>query len=250
MAAADAAAQATDPVGAVTPRPLVIVGAGEHARVVTDAARAATGAWDLVGCTEADRPAGPGPSAGATAEPATGPAARPALPSLGTDAAYAARLAALAPEARPWLVLGFGGHPDGRRRAVAAYGNAARWASVVHPAAWVSPGARIEDGAVVLAGAVVNTGAVVGAHAIVNTGAIVEHDVRVGAYTHVAPGVVIGGGTRIGEGATIGLGAAVRDHVSVGPGAVVAMGAVVVADVPAAAVVLGVPARPRGARRA
>ena len=245
MGAADAAAQAADPVGAVTPRPLVIVGAGEHARVVTDAARAATGAWDLVGCTEADPPGTPGPSSEGAADTRPG-----GLPSLGTDAAYAARLAALAPEARPWLVLGFGGHPDGRRRAVAAYGTAARWASVVHPAAWVSPGARVEDGAVVLAGAVVNTGAVVGAHAIVNTGAIVEHDVRVGAYTHVAPGVVIGGGTRIGEGATIGLGAAVRDHVSVGPGAVVAMGAVVVADVPAAAVVLGVPARPRGARRA
>ena len=96
-------------------------------------------------------------------------------------------------------MVGFGAPPEARRRVVEAMGPDARWAVVIHPAAWVSPSARLEPGAVVLAGSVVNAGAVVGSHAIVNSGVTVEHDVRVGAFSHLAPGAVVGGGTAIGD---------------------------------------------------
>jgi sugar O-acyltransferase (sialic acid O-acetyltransferase NeuD family) len=207
-------------------RQIVIVGAGEHARVVAEAA-AASG-WEPIGCTvraqEAGRPVPDG------------------MTILGTDEEFAARLAALAPADRPAMVLGFGSPATARRRAVLRLGPAATWAVVVHPAAWVSPSAALEPGAVVLAGAIVNTGAAIGEHAIVNSGAIVEHDVRVGAHAHVAPGAAIGGGATIGEDAFVGLNAAVRDHIAVGAGATVGMGAAAVVDVPAGAVVVGVPA--------
>jgi acetyltransferase EpsM len=54
---------------------------------------------------------------------------------------------------------------------------------------------------------------------------------------------VVGGGTKIGDHAYVGLGARVRDHVTIGARALVAMGAVVISNVDADAVVLGVPAR-------
>lgn len=215
-------------------RRLVIVGDGEHATVVADAARAA--GWETIGCTRPD-----GAAEGADG----GRSAAAGLASLGSDAMHAAAMAGTPPGERPWLVLGFGGPPAARRRAVSTFGPGATWATVVHPAAWVSPSATLAPGAVVLAGAVVNTGASVGAHAIVNSGAIVEHDVHVGDHVHVAPGVAVGGATRIGDDAIIGLGASVRDHVEIGAGSTIAMGAVVVADVPAGSVVLGVPARQR-----
>ncbi len=218
MATAPAPPQAADPRAGVTARPLVILGAGEHARVVAEAANADPSAWRVV-----------------------------ELVDQGTDAALRARLDAAGPGDGPWLVLGFGGPAAARRRTVDAMGPDARWAVIVHPAAWVSPSARLEPGAVVLAGSVVNAGAVVGSHAIVNSRVIVEHDVRVGAFSHLAPGAIVGGGTAIGDDTTIGLGAAVRDHISIGSRATVAMGAVVVADVPDDATVLGVPARPRRA---
>lgn len=207
--------------------PLVIAGAGEHGRVVAEAAVAA--GWEPVGWC------GPAPDD----RPGTGTG----LPWLGTDADLAARLGAASPGERPSLVLGFGGPPATRRAVVERIGVAASWAAVVHPAAWISPSARLGQGAVVLAGAIVNSGASVGDHAIVNSGAIVEHDVEVGDHAHVAPGATIGGGARIGAGAFVGLNASVRDHVSVGARAIVAMGAVVVADVPEGATVTGVPAR-------
>jgi sugar O-acyltransferase (sialic acid O-acetyltransferase NeuD family) len=218
MATAPAPAQAPDPRAGVTARPLVILGAGEHARVVAEAAAADPDAWRVV-----------------------------ELVDQGTDAALRDRLDAAGRADGPWLVVGFGGPPAARRRVVEAMGADARWAVVVHPAAWVSPSARVEAGAVVLAGSVVNAGAIVGRHAIVNSRVVVEHDVRVGAFSHLAPGAIVGGGTAIGDDTTIGLGAAIRDHIGVGSRATVAMGAVVVADVPDDATVLGVPARPRPA---
>jgi acetyltransferase EpsM len=216
MATAEAPAQAADPRAGVTAKPLAILGAGEHARVVAEAAAADD--WGPIEVVEADG-----------------------------EAALVEALARTPANERPAVVLGFGGPPDARRRAAEAMGGEASWATIVHPAAWVSPSARLEAGSVILAGAVVNAGATIGEHAIVNSRVVVEHDVRVGAFAHLAPGVTVGGGTTIGEATTVGLGAAVRDHVAIGAGATVGMGAVVVADVADGATVIGVPARPRSA---
>ena len=206
--------------------PVILLGAGEHARVVADAALA-SGAWQLAGfAAPHDEPGGVGGSRW-----------------LGDDAAVRTLLERTPEGDRPSLVLAFGAPAAARRATVDRFPDVA-WAAIVHPAAWVSPAASVEPGAVILAGAVVNSGARVGAHAIVNSGSVVEHDVVVGAFAHVAPGAVLGGGASVGDDAHIGLGAAVRDHVAIGRGALVGMGAVVVADVPEATVVMGNPARP------
>jgi acetyltransferase EpsM len=238
MATADPPAQAADPdrsaapARAVTGRPLVIVGGGEHAVVVVEAARSRLGAWDIVGFSDRTR--------------ASRLAARePAIEDLGDDAALAARLARDPDGAAPALVLGVGGgtRPGDRAAILNAFGPGTDWATIVHATASVSPSARLGAGTVVGAGAIVQAGAVAGRHVIVNTAAIVEHDVVLGDFTHVGPGAAIGGGTRIGAGVFVGLGARVRDHITVGDGATIGMGAVVVADVAAGRTVVGVPAR-------
>lgn len=122
-----------------------------------------------------------------------------------------------------------------------------RAARIVHPHAFVDPGAELSAGAQVLAGAFVNSGAVVEENALINSGAIIEHDVVVAAHSHVSPGAVVAGGVRIGEGAHIGLGARIIQGVTVGSRSVVAAGAVVIRDVPAGETVVGVPARVTGA---
>jgi acetyltransferase EpsM len=233
MATAQTAAQATDPGAGLIAAPLIVLGGGEHARVVIEAARTQPERWVVQGY------AAPTSAAGTDISD---------VPWLGDDTAVAARLADLAPDERAWLVLGFGrgeSHDALTARVAAAerFGGTARWAVVVHATAWVSPSATLEPGAVILAKAVVNAGARVGRHAIVNSGAVVEHDVQIGDGSHVAPGAVIGGGTRVGAWTFIGLGAKVRDHIEVGAGAVVGMGAVVVGSISPGEVVVGVPAR-------
>jgi len=235
MATAQTAAQAPDQGAGLSAAPLIVLGGGEHARVVIEAARTQGDRWTVQGYVAPDAAGGP----------LTGD-----VPWLGDDATLATRLDDLAPAERPWLVLGFGGGgetPGGLRARVATterFGPTARWATVIHATAWVSPTATLEPGAVVLAHAAVNAGAHVGRHVIVNSAAVVEHDVDLGHGSHVAPGAVIGGGTHIGEHAFIGLGARVRDHIEIGAGAVVGMGAVVVGSIKPGATVVGVPARP------
>jgi sugar O-acyltransferase (sialic acid O-acetyltransferase NeuD family) len=115
-------------------------------------------------------------------------------------------------------------------------------ATVVHPAAWVSPSATLGAGVFVGPRAVVHTRARIGDHAIINSGAIIEHECVVGAHAHVAPGAVLGGNVSVGPGALVGLGARVLPGVLLGDGAVVGAGAVVVRDVGNGKSVRGVPA--------
>jgi acetyltransferase EpsM len=215
---------------------LVLVGCGEHATVVADAALSREGTWRLVGYTDLV------PSAAA--------AKRAGVAFLGTDDAYLDRFV---PKDGVAFILGLAGttvSPARGKLARMYEDKGATFARITHAAAWVSPSARVEDGAVIMAGAIVNSGARIGRHAIVNSGAIVEHDVDIGAFASVSPGAVIGGGARIGEGCYIGLGASVRDHIVIGARTMVAMGAVVVGDVADDSVVMGVPARPRAPKGA
>ena len=115
--------------------------------------------------------------------------------------------------------------------------------TVIHPAAVVSPAARLGGGVSVLAGVTINAGAQLGDNVIVNTGAIVEHDCMIGDHAHVATGACLAGNVTVGAGAHVGIGAAVRQGIRIGQRAVVGAGAAVVADVPDGVVVAGVPAR-------
>ena len=208
---------------------LVVVGGGEHARVVIDAARTRADLWEISGYVDLHR----------NSETES----RFNLSYLGTDREGLA----LASSDDVRFVLGLAGlrAREARRKLATVYGEAgARWASVVHTDARVSSSARVEDGAFVNSGAIINTGAVVEPHAVINTGAVVEHDVVVGAFAQISPAAAIGGGSRVGRDAYVGLGARIRDHVEIGGGAIIGMGAVVVQTVPANEQVVGHPAKP------
>ena len=114
----------------------------------------------------------------------------------------------------------------------------------LHPAATVLGGATIEPGAAVCAGALVGVGARVRSNAIVNTAATVDHDDDIGEHATIAPGAHLAGRVVVGEGAYIGIGAAVREGIVVGSWAFVGGGAMVTRDVDAGQRVVGVPARP------
>jgi acetyltransferase EpsM len=205
---------------------LVLIGGGEHARVVGEAALAADPPFELVGFVDP--------------RPCDETARRLGVARLGDDGALAG-LGAVA------AVLGVGsvGASPVREAVVERLGRrVATWGVVVHRRAWVSPTAALGPGTVVMAGAVVQSGARIGAHCVVNSGAIVEHDVVLGDHVQLAPGATLGGGARVGRGAFVGMRAAVRDHVTVGARAVVAMGAAVIRDVPDGVRVRGVPAVP------
>jgi sugar O-acyltransferase (sialic acid O-acetyltransferase NeuD family) len=119
-----------------------------------------------------------------------------------------------------------------------------RWETIRHPSAQIAPSAALGRGCYVAANVVVEHGAVVGAHAILRAGAYVSHDVRIGEFAFVGPSATLLGRSVLGEGAHVGANAVCREKTNVGAYALIGIGAVVVGDVAAAAVVAGNPARP------
>jgi sugar O-acyltransferase (sialic acid O-acetyltransferase NeuD family) len=141
------------------------------------------------------------------------------------------------------VVVGIGNNAIRANKQVQLVNAGAAVVTIIHPAATVSPHARVGSGSVVFAKAVVNACATVGAGVIVNTGSVVEHDCEVGDFCHISPNAVLAGGVRLQEQCWVGAGASVRQLLEVGKAAVVGMGAVVTKNVAAGATVVGNPAR-------
>jgi acetyltransferase EpsM len=219
----------------VIARPLILIGGGEHAAVVADAARMQDPVRVLAGFVDPCHPSSPAAGAG--------------LPWLGGDEEGLR----LARGGRHEFVIAVGavGINPLRQRLAAGYEAAgARFATIIHPRAVISPSAIINPGSLIAANAVVNPRAEVGRHCVINTGAIVEHDVLIGDCAVLAPGAIVGGGVEVGAESFLGLGCRVRDHVRLGKKVLLAMGAVLVGDAPDGAVMKGVPARNLEVKRA
>jgi sugar O-acyltransferase (sialic acid O-acetyltransferase NeuD family) len=206
----------------------VLIGAGGHARVVLDAARAGK-RIDVVAIID-DDPAKHGtPFEGLTIEGDR--SILPALRRRGVEAIVFGVGSTVVSAARRSLFEGV--------RSIGL-----EVPPVVHPSAVISPTARIGRACVVFAGAVLNPEVELGDNVIVNTAAFLEHDVRIGAHAHVSPGARLAGGVIVGEGAHIGIGATVLRGVHIGRDVMVGAGTVVLRDLADGSRVAGVPAHP------
>lgn len=115
--------------------------------------------------------------------------------------------------------------------------------SIVHPNATVSPHAVVGSGAFIAARAVVAAGARLDAGVIVNHGSVIDHDCIVGAYSHIAPNATLAGEVRVGAHCLIGAGANVLAGLEISPDVIVGAGSVVTRGLLATGVYAGVPAR-------
>ena len=200
--------------------PVVLVGAGGHAKVVADIL--SRSGVEIAGCI---CPSGSSELTG--------------IPWLGDDDALESLTA------RGFTAMHIAIGDNARRRTMALCAKAAgfRLVSAVSECATVSQKAQIDAGVAIMPGAVVNADTFVGECAIINTGASVDHDCRIGAYVHIAPGCHIAGRAIVEEGAFLGVGVSVIPRMTIGSWAVVGAGAAVVRPVPEAVTAVGVPAR-------
>lgn len=195
-------------------RPVIILGAGGHARVTADIVRQAGGqvlAFSEISPTRARLDD---------------------LPVIEEEKALGYR-----DSAQYLIAIG----DNGLRHTLAERLDLC-WYTAVHPSAQVSAWARIGEGTVVMPGAVVNAGASVGRHCILNTHCVVEHDCVLEDYVHLSPGALLGGTVLVGEETHIGIGAAVRNNLRICARTVVGAGAVVVKEITQEGVYCGVPA--------
>lgn len=203
---------------------LVVIGAGGHAKVAIDVARAA--GWLPVVALD---PVGPGHSCSD-------------VPVIGSDDMASEVFA------------------DGLRFALLALGNnrvrlrlgeqleqiGFVCPPIIHPQTVISPYAEISSGTVVMPHATINSHARIGKFAIINTGAIVEHDCLIGDGAHIAPRSVLGGTVSIGREVLFGIGSVARPGSIVSDGATVGAGSTIIKTIAPNETVVGAPAKPIG----
>lgn len=202
--------------------PLVLLGAGGHARVLAALARAA--GHTLLGVCD-PKLAAEGISRWAD------------LDVLGDDSV----LDWLPPD-RVALVLGIGqlAKDNLRQRLYASWrARGYDFPALVHPSAWIAPGVVLDDGVQVMAGVVIQPGCAIGENSIVNTRAGVDHDCRIGRDVHVAPGATLCGTVTVEDGAFIGAGATVIQGLRIGARAVVGAGVTLVRDLKPSTTIFG-----------
>lgn len=118
-----------------------------------------------------------------------------------------------------------------------------RFASVIHPAARISPLARIGRNVLVMAGVVITSNAVIGDHVCVLPNTVIHHDAVVGAWSLIGSNVTVAGGTAVGENCYIGSGSSIINGVRIGANVLVGLGSNVIRNIAPDARVAGNPAR-------
>lgn len=196
--------------------PLLLVGAGGHARACIDVIE------------ESRRYA----IAGVVGRPEEVGQSVLGYPVLGSDAELSA-LKATCPNAL--ITVGQIKSPDLRIRLYELLtGLGFHLPSIVSPHAHVSRHATLGAGSIVMHGAIVNAGTTVGQNCIINSQALIEHDASIGDHCHISTGVRVNGGTQIGAGSFIGSGSILREGIHLGERCLVGMGLAVRTSHPAA----------------
>lgn len=202
--------------------PILVLGAGGHARPVIEALRAA------------------GLSVAGLLDDAADAAEVLGCPILGgLDLMVALRRQGLTE-----LAIAIGDNAIRARLGATCEALGFAFPVVAHPSALISPSASIAAGAQVMARAVIGPEARLGRFVLVNTGAIVEHECILEEAAHLGPGAVLCGRVVLGARVLVAAGAVVRLGLRIGADTLVAPGAAVAVALPDGSRVGGVPARP------
>lgn len=118
-----------------------------------------------------------------------------------------------------------------------------RYATLIHPRAYVAARAQVGPGCVLYPHVCVGPNAIIGRNTVVYFNTVIHHGAEVGPHSAVCSGVCLAGHASVGECVYVGAAAAIRDGVRVGDETLVGMGAVVVKDIPGGQTICGVPAR-------
>ena len=110
--------------------------------------------------------------------------------------------------------------------------------NIIHPDAVVSKNARLGKGILIECGCLITPNPVIGNNVVVHTGSQVNHD-----NVYIASGVILSGGIKIGENTLLDDGVIITLGCSVGKNSLIGAGAVVTKNIPDKVVAYGSPCK-------
>lgn len=147
------------------------------------------------------------------------------------------------PATGDYLLLGIGVPYSRRRVAEDLLARGARFLTLVHPYAAVSPTSSIGQGSTVCPFAVVSDSSSVGRFVLVNYHASLGHDASAADFCVLSPYAALGGGSHIDEEVFLGMHASVGPGVRVGPRSKLSANSCGLSNTPQDSIVYGVPGR-------
>ena len=121
--------------------------------------------------------------------------------------------------------------------------NLNRFATIIHPSAYISRFASIGKNVAIFPNVTVMTNATIGNHVFIASKCNIGHGSKIDDYVLMSALVAIPGNVTVEEGCWIGLNASIRDGVTIGKWSLVGMGSVVLKDVEPYTIVAGNPAK-------
>ncbi|WP_158999142.1 acetyltransferase [Pigmentibacter ruber] len=115
--------------------------------------------------------------------------------------------------------------------------------TLIHPSASISRYATIGEGTQVLMGVLIQACASIKDNCIINTGASIDHDCFIDNHCHIAPRVSLSGGVTISTNCHIGTGSVVIQNIHIENNVTVGAGSVVIKNIASNSMVYGVPAK-------
>ena len=207
-----------------TQKPMVILGAGQHARVVADLVHALD--LHVRGFVAPDTPSG---RVGG-------------MPILGDEDILEDQAFINAHS----FAIAIGQQSARRKSLSQLIGAGAELPTLIHPTAWIGGDAAISAACVVLPGAIICNSAQVGAGAVINTGAQIDHDGKIDDGVHLCPGTILAGDVGVGAWTFIGTGTVVSNGIRIGASCLIGAGSVVVSDIEDGHKAFGNPCRMQG----
>lgn len=115
--------------------------------------------------------------------------------------------------------------------------------NIIHPDAVVAAETQLGEGVLIEAGCLVTPAPVIGNNVVVNTGSQINHDNVVADHVYIASGVILSGGVRVKENTLLDDGVIITLGCIVGANCIVGAGAVVTKDIPDNVIAYGAPCK-------
>ncbi len=191
-------------------KPIIIIGAGGHARVLIEAIRLMK--LEIIGATDAN--------------PKSVEQSKLGVKLLGNDE----KILKYAPN-EILLVNGVGQVKVSpvRAKIFELYKSKGyQFATVRHPSAVLTSDVKIGEGSQVMAGVVIQPGTVIGQNSILNTRVSIDHDCQIGSHVHIAPGTTVCGTVTVGDGCHVGIGVILVNNITIKSNSFIKSGTLVI----------------------